>query len=309
MEPIVASVRARPGMYIGATDEQGLHHLVWLCLDACVDGSHPKNLELRVDREGGLIIRAAIDRFDATLRGLLEKGRLRAPGSPADELVIASALSRRFFIAWAGEEPWSWAGREGAPASDVVPPEPAEGLTIALAPDPAIFQQPLFNRAHLKHRLRELAALYPPCRCTFFEELTGALETVCLPHGLEAFVDEICGVRGTLDRPFSAETMLGEVRVRVAVQSLKGQREPQVVSWANTVRTHGGGTHVTGLLTAFQRAVGPINGLPVGAIAVEAPRTMLNYRGPTKNVLAVEGLELKIANWLEPLLREAFDRG
>ena len=119
------------------------------------------------------------------------------------------------------------------------------------------------------------------------------------PNGLVNLVSELSGISTEFAEPVAVDHTWGNVRIRGALQWTYGTEvESLVLSFANEVRTRGGGKHVTGLLRAIDEAGrpglwSPREGL-VAAIAVHAPRKELVFKGPTKDVLATDGLDVAV---------------
>src|ERR1700716_1755236 len=177
-------VRRRPGMYIGSTDNRGLHHLVWEIVDNSVDealAGEADRIVVTLHADGSLSVAD-------NGRGI-PVGILRAEGRSALEVVltvlhaggkfggggykvsgglhgvgmsVVNALSERLQV---------WVHREGklhfqeyergvpkAPLR-VVGKSKEQGAIVRFWPDPQVFPDRRFDRDLIRHRLREMAFL------------------------------------------------------------------------------------------------------------------------------------------------------
>jgi DNA gyrase subunit B len=313
------AVRGRPGMYIGDTGHYGLYHLGYFILDVVVSALHmpPTRLEVRLEEDGALQVTAdGVPRASDELLSLLEDSD-RTCGSELLEvnrwweLFTVSALSEAFSIAWADAEGGRrWSGERGVQVETTrLPWSPWPSLTIRFKPDLTIFEKvQRFDFDHLAGKLREIAALNAGLKVRLLDVRTQRESVVHFPEGLSNWVTELSGVMTTLPAPLTFMGSWGEVTIRGAIQrSISVKAEAQVFSFANGVRTRGGGQHVAGMLRAIEAHAGkdlrvPHEGL-VAMIAVEAPRRVLIFQGPTRDVLGTEGLDVAV----EEIVRAALD--
>ncbi|WP_224243075.1 DNA topoisomerase IV subunit B family protein [Hyalangium gracile] len=332
LSPSVASVRKRPGMYVGDTGEYGLYHLVYFLLDAAAAearGSQLQQLIFSLGEDGGV--------------ELLEDGRPVPPDELPDlltrwephratdayeplrfESLCVFALSEHFELeAWDGSRQWRLRGQAGV-LLELPTPEPRQepghpgprGTRVRFIPDRTLFEPGLtFNVRRLHLRCRELAALTPGLSIHF--RSPRLQDWLQYPLGLGGLVQELTEPQLTrLQTPIMAEAQWEDVQVRCALQWSRGP-DCQVWSFANTVRTRKGGHHVDGALDALGAAVGRMGrrkkprphasllpGLTL-VVAVDGPRSRMVFAGPTKDLLATEGLREGVASALTPVLERA----
>ena len=302
----VEAVRKRPGLYIGDTARYGLYHLGYFVLDMMLSASQspPTRVEVRIEPGGSLQICADCEPNDLdSLIALLDAGSYRGPPEALAinrwwELLTVSALSEELSLRWAGARGGgSWTGQRGKRVESSRHDASKESLSeVRFKVDGDLFSTHEFSFDHVAGRMRELAALYPGLRTRTIDSSQAREAVVSFPKGLVNLVSELSGINTEFAEPVAVEHTWGKVQIRGALQWTYGTEvESLVVSYANEVRTRGGGKHVTGLLRAVDEA--GRSGLwkaregLVAAIAVHAPRTELVFKGPTKDVLAMGGLD------------------
>ncbi len=273
------AVRRRPGMYIGSTDERGLHHLVYEVVDNAVDEAmagfctvaevivHADNsVEVRDDGRGipvgthpatGL---SALETVLTTLHAGAKFGGSSYRVSGGLHGVGASVvnfLSRRlraevrrdggrFVLEFAR-------GRSTGPvqhAGDCTD----HGTTITFTPDEQIFGVVSFDFDTLAQRFKEMAYLNPGFRISLTFEATGQHSEFHFEGGIVSMVEEINKAREALHPVISLNKTVEGTHVEVALQYTTHVAEAGY-AYANCIPTAEGGTHVTGLRAALTRAI------------------------------------------------------
>ncbi|MBX5464216.1 MAG: DNA topoisomerase (ATP-hydrolyzing) subunit B [Clostridia bacterium] len=274
------AVRRRPGMYIGSTGPQGLHHLVYEVVDNSVDeamagfcdhivvtlradgsvrvwdngrgipvGVHPKVGKPTL--EVVLTMLHAGGKFDS--KAYKVSGGLHGVG-----VSVVNALS-----AWLEAE----SRRDGAVyrqrferGRPVTPLERAgasdgTGTTITFLPDAEIFETTVFDYETLAQRLRELAFLNRGLAVELEDERSGRSSRYRFEGGIVSFVQALNKGKGPLHPQVCYVSAQREgVAVEAALQYNEGYAET-LYSFANNIRTVEGGTHETGFKMALTRAV------------------------------------------------------
>lgn len=318
LDDVVAVIRKRPGMYIGDTGRNGLAHLAYFALDIHFALTRPNRLDAILQRNGTLTIRSdACPSVPMEILERLEECDFR-PFNVEDwawELLCVSALSSKFRICWRNERSGTvWTGRQGRVirgASTL-----AKGLPFfetAFAPDPLIFEGQWFDFTSLVARVQELAPLFPGVRVRARDLRSGAEFASTCPDGLTTLVSWWAGVRTRLPKPVVVDETWQGVRIRAALQwAFPNPYGRIVVSYANTVRTRGGGSHELGLVRAIdalkERRFDVSNEGLIAAIAVDGPRNSLRFRGPTRDVLAVDRLEQAVFERVTHAVTKALQR-
>ncbi|MFP2929580.1 DNA gyrase subunit B [Pyxidicoccus sp. 3LG] len=330
-------VRKRPGMYVGGTDAYGLHHLVYFLLDAVFSDARRGecgDIALEVGTDGSLSLFSNCRVVPPPeLAGVVQGSAFyRQPEAYAWEwgnhLPISLALASRYQVdVWEGGRQWRLLGRDGRPSAalaEVAPTEPMpveafRGMRIQLVPDASIFFGDFaFESERLFRRCQELAALAPGLRARFTDDRTGQHAQLHYPGGITQWLEErIQGLPRLHPEPLSFDVQWEGLRVRCALQWCEAD-DGDVWSYANTVRTRKNGAHVDGVFLALRNALSVLSGERVSVfsrpqlerglmaiIAADGPEERMAFAGPTKELLAIEGLKWAVRRQLRPLLVDA----
>ena len=284
------AVRKRPGMYIGSTDERGLHHLVYEIVDNAVDealagfcneiiitlhkdgscsvqdngrgfpvGIHPKIGRPAV--EVCLTILHAGGKFGGG--GYKVSGGLHGVGAS-----VVNALSSHLKVnVYQDGKVYQQEYERGKVLYDlkVVGETDRTGTTVQFWPDvkthetpePGIFETGNFDFDTLRTRFREMAFLNKGIRITIRDErVEPALEKEYhYEGGIVSFVEYLNKNKTCLfEKPIYIEGVKDTSTVEVALQWNDGYTE-NVFSFANNILTPEGGTHLTGFRTALARVI------------------------------------------------------
>jgi topoisomerase-4 subunit B len=284
-------VRRRPGMYVGGTDERGLHHLVAEVLDNAMDeavAGHATRIEIELaagdwvtvrDNGRGIPVdphprfpsKSALEVILTTLHSggkfggdaYRTSGGLHGVGvsvvnALADRLEVEVARDRRL---------WSQSYRRGVPETGLVDRGPVSnrrGTTLRFHPDPEIFSGIGFRPAALYRMARSKAYLFRGLEIRWAcdpalprpEEIP-AEARLHFPGGLGDFLAASLDGRGMLTpRPFLGRVDFAEGGgVEWAVTWPEDEEEGFSHSYCNTIPTPEGGTHDAGLRSALLRGV------------------------------------------------------
>jgi DNA gyrase subunit B len=278
------AVRARPGMYIGSTGTQGLHHLVYEVVDNSIEevlAGHCKNIDISINVDGSVMVsddgRGIEDNRDGETDKLsienifttFHVGKYRdydyriGGGLYGVGLAVVSALSSSVEVkVWRDQKIHSQRFERGIAVSEleIVPSEDERtGTTIAFLPDAEIFTDGIeFDFALLAHRFRELAYLNAGLRMSLIDRRLDPpkLENYYYPEGLRDFVSYINADKQPLQEDiFYTSNKKDEMWVEVALQWCMDDDFDCVLSYANTTRTMDNGQHIEGLNTAITRTI------------------------------------------------------
>ena len=265
-------VRKRPGMYIGSTDERGLHHLVYEVVDNAIDeamAGYCDKVIIEIMQDGAVRV---IDNGRGIPTGIIEK-----EGKSAVEVVLTKLHAGGKF--GGGGYKFS-GGLHGVGVSCVnalsewldvevaqngklhkmtfnrgVAQRPLavvgntnnRGTTITFFPDPDMFETTDFNYATLKHRIQELAYLNKGLRIVLKDSraLREIQEEFYYEGGIVEYVDVLNGNKGVLEKPFYIHSETDNYQVEIAMQYNDSYSE-NIYSYANNINTHEGGTHLDG---------------------------------------------------------------
>ncbi|MEO5884840.1 MAG: DNA topoisomerase (ATP-hydrolyzing) subunit B [Candidatus Limnocylindrales bacterium] len=270
------AVRRRPGMYIGSTDERGLHHLVWEVVDNSIDeamAGHATKIDVTVKADGTLVVRddgrgvpvgkhsTGKDALEVVHTVLHAGGKFGGGGYKVSGglhgvgVSVVNALS-----AWMRVESardgfiWSQEYQRGKPISSVRK-EGAQGTRrgtlTSFRADPDMFETTEYSFETISQRIRESAYLTKGIWITLIDERVDRERSFYFEGGLQSFVRHLNRNKEALhSRPIYVERKEGTTAVEVAMQYNDTYTE-NVLAFANNINTPDGGSHVTGFRAAL----------------------------------------------------------
>ncbi len=277
------AVRKRPAMYIGSTGPKGLHHLIWEVVDNSVDeamAGFADRIEVTLLDDGGVRVKdngrgipvdkhkktkeSALTTVLTTLHagGKFEAGAYTVSGGLHGVGVsVVNALATRLeaHVVRDGSL-WEQVFTRGRPDAKIKRVKAAKrtGTTITFWPDPDVFGEgTTYNFSTVSARMREMAFLNRGLEIRLRDERDGVNEEEVFKYtgGLLDFVKHLNGSREPLHgRILSAEGVSSDAEVELAMQWTTGYTET-VLTFANNINTHEGGTHEEGFRRALTRAV------------------------------------------------------
>ena len=284
------AVRRRPGMYIGSTDERGLHHLVYEIVDNAIDealAGFCDDIRVTIHTDGSITIqdngrgfpvgihpkmgRPAVEVCMTVLHaggkfggeGYKVSGGLHGVGAS-----VVNALSKHLQVnVYQGGKIYQQEYERGQILYDlkVVGETERTGTTITFTPDvktgenpePGIFETGDFSFDVLKTRFREMAFLNKGIRITMIDERVEphAERTYHYEGGIVSFVEYLNKNKEPLFKtPIYIEGFKNGSTVEVALQWNDGFSE-NTFSFCNNIHTPEGGTHLTGFRSALTRVI------------------------------------------------------
>jgi len=278
------AVRRRPGMYVGGTDIKALHHLVYEVVDNAVDealaGScdrieitiHPDSSVTVTDNGRGIPTAPHPEKKISTLElvmtvlhsgakfgggGYKVSGGLHGVGVSAVnalsewmEVVVNDPRDgRQHFQRYERGVPV-------APVKDVCKAQ-GQGTCVTFRFDPTIFEEVDFRFNTLAQRMREMAFVTRGVTIKLVDEREQPFPqqmTFYFEGGIESFVRYLNRNRDTLHDVVYAEQQLNGLGLEVALQYSDAYAE-STYSFANTIHTVDGGTHLTGLRSGLTRTI------------------------------------------------------
>lgn len=276
------AVRKRPGMYIGSTDDKGLHHLVWEVVDNSIDehlAGHCDNILIKIlpgnrimvqDNGRGIPVgmhaklkKSALEVVMTVLHagGKFDKDTYKVSGGLHGVGVsCVNALSQELIAEVRREgKQYKQTYSKGIPQTgvDEVGSSGSSGTTITFQPDAEIFETLTFSYDVLATRFREMSFLNSGLTIYLEDERdpseggTKKKDTFFSEGGLVEFVQYVDKNRPPiLEVPIHVTGKEENVEVEVALQYNTSYSE-NLHSFVNNIRTNEGGTHVAG----FKRAV------------------------------------------------------
>lgn len=280
------AVRKRPGMYIGSTNVQGLHHLVWEIVDNGIDEAlagfcdeinvivepddsitvtdNGRGIPVDIQKETG---KPALETVFTVLHaggkfgngGYKVSGGLHGVGAS-----VVNALSTELDVKVArqGKEYYmDFARGHVNTAMKVIKddlPQSAHGTTVHFVPDPEIFRETtVYNINTLIDRLRELAFLNKGLKITVEDRREGKekQESFHYEGGIRHYVEFLNeGHELLFDPPIYVEGEYKGITVEVSLQYTDDYRS-NLLTFTNNIHTYEGGTHETGFKTALTRVI------------------------------------------------------
>jgi DNA gyrase subunit B len=274
------AVRKRPGMYIGSTGTRGLHHLIYEVVDNAVDEAlageadeveiviHPDNSVTVTDNGRGI----PVDTMEKEKRPAAEVVLtvLHAGGKFGDGggykvsgglhgvgVSVVNALAEWLHLTiWRDGHEHTQSYERGKPIGDLKKGAKTDrrGTSITFLPDLEIFETIDYDRTVLEQRFREMAFLTKGLKIDFRDERGERFETTFqYDGGIVDFVKYLHG-QGTREplHPkvvyIEGSSEIGEVEV--ALQWNNSYQEA-LLSFANNINTHEGGTHLSGFRAAL----------------------------------------------------------
>jgi DNA gyrase subunit B len=278
------AVRKRPGMYIGSTGVRGLHHLVYEVVDNCVDEAlageadhttitiHPDSSVTVIDNGRGIPVavmakekRPAAEVVLTVLHaggkfgdggGYKVSGGLHGVG-----VSVVNALSEWLELTvWRDGHEWTQRYERGIPRTELKqgPKTERRGTSITFMADLDVFESLDYDGSVLEQRFREMAFLTQGLEIEFVDERgAGFRATFKYDGGIRDFVAYLhsTGTKDPLHKKIVYLEDEGEVgQVEVALQWNSSYQE-SLLSFANNINTHEGGSHLSGFRSALTRTV------------------------------------------------------
>ncbi len=280
------AVRVRPGMYIGSTDQRGLHHLIFEILDNAVDeamAGYCSLVRISLDPDGLITVsdngrgipidihpttgKTALETVMTTLHagGKFGGGAYKVTGGlHGVGGSVVNGLSE-YLKAEVSRNGWYYYQEyaRGLPTGKLVKDQKTglHGTTISFRPDPEIFPNIEYEFDILTAHFKEIAYLNKGLEIQFAsgwhrEQRRGDVErTYYFDGGIANLVRNVNRNRKVMQSiPFYYEKSVDDTVVEVAVQYNDSFSE-SVFSFANCINTQEGGSHLTGFRSALTRVI------------------------------------------------------
>lgn len=277
-------VRKRPWMYIGSTDERGLHHLVWEIVDNSIDEAmawHAKNIIVTMHADGSVSVEddgrgIPVDVHAKTGKSALETVMtvLHAGGKFGGEesgykvswglhgvgASVVNALSTKMQV-WVHKDGkvYTQSYQIGVPDGQVAPTgekTDKHGTIVRFWPDATMFTTVVFDYDTIKTRLRQQAYLTKWITLTLINEFEDTRYRFFFEGGIESYVHYLNrSVEPVSDEVFYVDKQIDHIQVEIAMQYKKDDYNEKTISFVNNVITPEGGTHVVGFKMALTRTI------------------------------------------------------
>ena len=274
-------VRKRPGMYIGGTGRDGLHHLIKEIADNCIDeaiAGHATTVTVIMQADGGCRIeddgrgipvdkmaKTGISALETVLTVLHAGGKFGGGGYKVSSGLhgvgssVVNALSTKL-IAEVHRDGGAYFQeyKQGKPLAPIkkVGPSTSHGTIITFYPDPEIFKESIeLEYEWVVDYLRHQAYLTKGIKNFVSDERTGEKFGFYFEGGIQSYVKHLnFGKEVVDDDVFYVDKQVEDSQVEIAMQYTEAFTE-LVKPFANNVLTPDGGTHLTGFRSALTRVV------------------------------------------------------
>ena len=275
------AVRMRPGMYIGSTSQRGLHHCIYEIVDNSIDESlagYCTDIKVTVNIDNSVTVedngrgipvdikpetgKSALEIVHTVLHaggkfgdgGYKVSGGLHGVGAS-----VVNALSEKYVVEVSRQGyVWRQEYMRGEPVAPVEKCEQTDktGTKTTFWPDPEIFTETTeIDRDVIANRLREMAFLNKGLKIIFVDGHTNKEEIFHYVGGIGSYVEFLNKNKNVLhEKPIYIDKVVDNMQVEVAMQYTDAYNE-SVLSFANNINTHSGGTHLTGFRNSITRVL------------------------------------------------------
>lgn len=275
-------VRKRPGMYIGSTGFEGLHHLIKEIADNSIDeaiAGYGTKVDVRLLADGGVEVsddgrgipvdkhsKTGLSTLETVLTVLHAGGKFGGGGYKVSSGLhgvgssVVNALSKRL-VAEVVKDSNLYRieferGGTKMPLKKLGKTDRENGTTVTFYPDPDIFKESVdIDYRWVANYLRHQAYLTKGIHTRVVDERTGERESFYFEGGIKSYVKNLnTGKEVMSDDIFYVEREVNDSMVEVALQYNDSYIET-VKPFANNVLTPDGGTHLIGFRAALTRVV------------------------------------------------------
>jgi DNA gyrase subunit B len=277
------AVRVRPGMYIGATDQRGLHQLIYEVVDNSIDevmAGYADTVNVTIHADSSVIItdngrgipveehhqRPGLSTLEVVMTILHAGGKFGggsyqiSSGLHGVGVSVVNALSE-----WCQVDVkrdgilYRQRYERGIPVTPLLEvdlvDEHDSGTITSFLPDLEVMETRDFNFDTLAQRFREMAYLNRGLTISLHDERSDREVTFYFEGGLVSFVRYLNKDRGRImARPVSTTREIDGMKIELAVQYNDGWN-PTEFSFANGINTADGGMHITGFRSALTRTL------------------------------------------------------
>ncbi|MDP4040133.1 DNA topoisomerase IV subunit B [Mycoplasma mycoides] len=273
------AVRKRPGMYIGSTDNRGLHHLVWEIVDNAIDealAGYCTQIDVILEKDNSITVidngrgiptgmhktgkstpevifsvLHAGGKFDST--AYKSSGGLHGVGSS-----VTNALSKRFKATIYRDKKiheieFKNGGKLEKPLTFIANTYKT-GTTINFLPDDSIFSNTKFNFSLISERLKESALLNSGLKITLSDLISNRYVEYQFQDGLVEFIKELVDDKTPVTDIITINNESKNIIAEIALQYTEDDNEI-ILGFANNVKTIDGGTHLVGFKSGLIRAI------------------------------------------------------
>jgi DNA gyrase subunit B len=273
-------VRKRPGMYIGGTGIEGLHHLVWELIDNSIDealAGYAKNIDVKLLEDGGVSVKddgrgiptevhpktkkSTVETVLTVLHaggkfgdsGYKVSGGLHGVGSS-----VVNALSNKLEIkVYRNGNIYQQFYAKGVPKGElkIIGKTNQTGTEVIFYPDDSIFQTIQFNYEAIQDRLRHAAYLTKGIKTSIEDCSNNNKYSFYFDGGIKSYVKHLNLGKEVVDEDiFYVDKTVADSQIEIAIQYTDSYTETLKV-FANNVLNPDGGTHLTGFRASLTRVI------------------------------------------------------
>ncbi|MBS3748072.1 MAG: DNA topoisomerase (ATP-hydrolyzing) subunit B [Candidatus Thermoplasmatota archaeon] len=274
------AVKQNPAMYIGSTDERGLHHLVYEVVDNSIDealAGYCTKVDVKLNKDGSVTVsdngrgipvtvhekykKTGVELVMTTLHagGKFDRDTYKVSGGLHGVGVsVVNALSSWLEVTVCRNgikyhQQYDH-GATKTPLKEIGETDET-GTSITFQPDPEIFETTSYNFSTIESRLKELAFLNGGLRINILDERDGKESSFKYDGGIKEFVRYINRNKNPLHSdPIYVSAERDDVEVEISIQYTEGFTE-NIFTFANNINTHEGGTHLSGFKSALTRVL------------------------------------------------------
>lgn len=274
------AVKQNPAMYVGSTDERGLHHLVYEVVDNSIDealAGFATRIIVSLNKDGSVTViddgrgipvamhkkynKSGVELVMTTLHagGKFDSKAYKVSGGLHGVGVsVVNALSSwlEAKVRRDGKEYYQKYDHGAAIASlKEIGNAEKSGTTITFLPDPEVFETVDIKYETVTARLKEQAFLNAGLEIEILDERSGQSDKFKYDGGISEFVQHINRNKTPLHpNPIFLKAEKKDVEVEIAIQYTDGYTE-NIFTFANNINTHEGGTHLSGFKGALTRVL------------------------------------------------------
>lgn len=273
-------VRKRPGMYIGGTGPEGLHHLVWEIVNNSIDealAGEATSVEVVLHDNGWVTVTddgrgIPVDKHKATGKSALETvltvlhaggkfgggGYKVSGGLHGVGISVVNALSADLkATVWKDGFEYEQVYKSGVPETNIkkIGKTDKRGTSISFKADDDIFETTKINYKTVLDYLRHQAYLTKGVHVNLMDERSNQGYGFYFEGGIRSYVEHLNKGKDVLNEPtFYVDKKVDDVVVEIAIQYCDSYNE-QLKAFANNIFNPEGGTHVIGFRSALTRVI------------------------------------------------------
>jgi len=272
------AVRRRPAMYIGDVSLRGLHHLIFEVVDNGIDEALAGNCDqIKITLDNDIVsVEDNGSGIPVDIHPTQKKSGLEVimtmlhAGAKFDDKIysisgglhgvgvsVVNALSELLKAeVYRDGKIWFQSYKRGKPDADIkaIGKTTKTGTKITFKPDTKVFKKIEFNKEIISNRLKELAFLNKGLKIDFEDTKTKTKERYLSQGGVVDLVKYLDSGRTRLHKPIYFNQIQNGIEIEVALE-YNDSYTVNIFTFANTINTHEGGTHLIGFKSALTRTL------------------------------------------------------